>query len=88
MKRSTERILTTHAGALPQPADLKQMHTAQINGQSVDQGTFAKRVHEAVAQVVKKQLDCGLDIINDGESASLIFPAMRGNGSPASSNGR
>ena len=73
MKRSTERILTTHAGALPQPADLKQMHTAQINGQSVDQGTFAKRVHEVVAQIVKKQLDCGLDIINDGEVGKSNF---------------
>ena len=73
MKRSSERILTTHAGALPQPADLKQMHTAQINGQSVDQGTFAKRVHEVVAQIVKKQLDCGLDIINDGEVGKSNF---------------
>ena len=49
------------------------MHTAQINGQPVDQGTFAKRVHEVVAQVVKKQLDCGLDIINDGEVGKSNF---------------
>src|SRR5215813_6918858 len=73
MKRSSERILTTHAGALPQPADLKQMHTAQISGQAVDQKAFAQRVHEVVAQVVKKQLDCGLDIINDGEVGKSNF---------------
>ena len=73
MKRSSERILTTHAGALPQPADLKQMHTAQISGQPVDQKALAKRVHEVVAQVVKKQLDCGLDIINDGEVGKSNF---------------
>ena len=73
MKRSSERILTTHAGALPQPADLKQMHTAQINGQPVDQEAFAKRVRDVVAEVIKKQLDCGLDIINDGEVGKSNF---------------
>ena len=67
MKYSTDRILTTHAGALPQPTDLKQMHTAKINGQPVDEAALAKRVREAVAEVVKKQIACGLDIINDGE---------------------
>jgi 5-methyltetrahydropteroyltriglutamate--homocysteine methyltransferase len=73
MKRSTERILTTHAGALPQPADLKQMHSAQMSGQPVDQTAFAKRVREVVAEVIKKQLDCGLDIINDGEVGKSNF---------------
>src|SRR5262249_53118297 len=73
MKRSSERILTTHAGALPQPADLKQMHTAHISGQPVDQKAFAQRVHEVVAQIVKRQLDCGLDIINDGEVGKSNF---------------
>src|SRR6476646_8507127 len=73
MKRSSERILTTHAGALPQPADLKQMHTAQMSGAPVDADTFAKRVREVVAEVVKKQLDCGLDIINDGEVGKSNF---------------
>ncbi len=49
MKRSTERILTTHAGALPQPADLKQMHAAKISGESVDEAAFADRVRGAVS---------------------------------------
>ena len=73
MKRSTDRILTTHAGALPQPADLKQMHAAQIAAQPVDQDAFAKRVRKVVAEVVKRQLDCGLDIINDGEVGKSNF---------------
>ncbi len=73
MKRSSERILTTHPGALPQPADLKQMHSTQISGQPVDPEAFAKRVREVVAQVVKKQLDCDLDIINDGEVGKSNF---------------
>src|SRR4029450_8636724 len=73
MKRSSERILTTHAGALPQPADLRQMHLAQTSGQRVDQDGFAKRVLYVVGEVVKKQLDCGLDIINDGEVGKSNF---------------
>ncbi|MBI2179434.1 MAG: methionine synthase, partial [Deltaproteobacteria bacterium] len=65
MKYSSDRILTTHAGALPQPPDLKEMHNAQVAGKSIDKTAFAKRVREAVAEVVKKQIACGLDIIND-----------------------
>lgn len=73
MKRSTERILTTHAGSLPQPEDLKQLHQAQIAGQSYDREAFAKRVRAVVAEVVRKQIDCGLDIINDGEVGKSNF---------------
>ncbi len=73
MKFSTDRILTTHAGALPQPDDLKQMHTAKINGQPIDEAAFAQRVRQSVAEVVKKQLACGLDIINDGEIGKSNF---------------
>ncbi len=73
MKHSTERILTTHAGSLPQPDDLKAMTVAKNNGQPYDQQAFAKRVRSAVAEVVKKQIDCGLDIINDGELGKPNF---------------
>jgi 5-methyltetrahydropteroyltriglutamate--homocysteine methyltransferase len=73
MKRSSERILTTHAGALPQPEDLKEMHAAQVAGEPYDKDVFPKRVRQAVAEVVKKQLACGLDIINDGEVGKSNF---------------
>jgi len=73
MKRSSERILTTHAGSLPQPNDLKQMHAVKDSGQPCDEEAFAKRVRSAVADVVKKQIDCGLDIINDGEVGKSSF---------------
>ena len=49
------------------------MHAAQTSGQHVDQDAFAKRVRDVVAEVVKKQLDCGLDIINDGEVGKSNF---------------
>jgi len=73
MKFSADRILTTHAGALPQPDDLKQMHTAKMTGQAIDEAAFAQRVRQSVAEVVKKQLACGLDIINDGEVGKSNF---------------
>jgi len=73
MKFSTERILTTHAGALPQPPDLKQMHGARDTGTPLNAEAFRQRVRGAVAEVVRKQLDCGLDVINDGEVGKSNF---------------
>ncbi|MBM4262774.1 MAG: cobalamin-independent methionine synthase II family protein [Deltaproteobacteria bacterium] len=73
MKYSSERILTTHAGALPQPADLKDLHNAQVAGKALDANAFAKRVSTAVSDIVKKQIACGLDIINDGEQGKSNF---------------
>lgn len=73
MKRSTERILTTHAGSLPQPDDLAQMVAAKNKGQPYDREALTRRVRSAVAEVVKKQIECGLDIINDGELGKPNF---------------
>ncbi|HET7006980.1 MAG TPA: hypothetical protein VFK65_15860, partial [Candidatus Binatia bacterium] len=73
MKYSTDRILTTHAGALPLPPDLKELHNARTAGTPVDEQTFSKRVTGAVADIVKKQIACGLDIINDGEQGKSNF---------------
>ncbi len=73
MKRSTERILTTHAGSLPRPDDLGQMLIAKMNRQPYDEQAFAKRLRSAVAEVVQKQIDCGLDIVNDGELGKFNF---------------
>ncbi len=73
MKYSTERILTTHAGALPLPPDLKVLHNARTAGTPVDEQAFSKRVTGAVADIVRKQLACGLDIINDGEQGKSNF---------------
>jgi 5-methyltetrahydropteroyltriglutamate--homocysteine methyltransferase len=73
MKYSTDRILTTHAGALPMPPDLREMHNALAAAKPVDPSAFAKRVTAAVGEVVKKQIACGLDIINDGEVGKANF---------------
>src|SRR5262249_32874254 len=73
MKRSTERILVTHAGTLPRPADLMEMLVAKNEGQTYDQVAYTKRVRSAVAGAVQKQSDCGVDIVNDGELGKSNF---------------
>jgi 5-methyltetrahydropteroyltriglutamate--homocysteine methyltransferase len=67
MKRSTERFLTTHTGSLPRPEDLIRMMYAKEEGVPVDPKALAARVREAVAEVVTKQAEAGVDLINDGE---------------------
>src|ERR1700674_3418881 len=66
MKRSTERILTTHAGSLPRPADLLAMSEAQQDGKPVDR-VYEARLSEAVGEIVRKQADLGIDSVDEGE---------------------
>jgi 5-methyltetrahydropteroyltriglutamate--homocysteine methyltransferase len=67
MKRSVDRILTTHTGSLPRPADLIRMMFAREEGVPVDGPALAARVRTAVAEVVRKQTDAGVAVVNDGE---------------------
>jgi 5-methyltetrahydropteroyltriglutamate--homocysteine methyltransferase len=67
MKRSTDRILTTHTGSLPRPDDLREMLAAADRGERPEPAAFQKRVREAVNEVVRLQRDAGIDIVNDGE---------------------
>ena len=67
MIRSTERFLTTHTGSLPRPDDLIRMMYAKEEGVPVDPAALGARVRAAVAEIVKKQADAGIDLINDGE---------------------
>lgn len=73
MQRSTERILTTHAGSLARPADLLEMVRAKDAGQPYDHQAFAARVRSAVAEIVRRQIDCGIDIVSDGEEGKPGF---------------
>ena len=73
MKRSTDRILTTHTGSLPRPADLTALLETWDAGTLPDAGAFETRVRRAVADIVKKQLDAGIDIVNDGEQGKVGY---------------
>ncbi len=73
MKRSTERFLTTHTGSLPRPDDLIRMMYAREEGVPVDAAALGRRVREAVAEVVGKQLGAGIDLVNDGEMSKPSY---------------
>jgi 5-methyltetrahydropteroyltriglutamate--homocysteine methyltransferase len=73
MKRSSDRILTTHVGSLPRPADLLEAVQAKEQGKSIDEKAHAARVRRAVAEVVKKQIELGIDVIDDGEFGKPSF---------------
>ncbi|MBI3325526.1 MAG: cobalamin-independent methionine synthase II family protein [Nitrospinae bacterium] len=73
MKRSTERILTTHTGSLPRPSDLVATLEALDAGTAPDPDAFEARVRSAVAEVVRKQMEAGVDIINDGEQGKVGY---------------
>jgi 5-methyltetrahydropteroyltriglutamate--homocysteine methyltransferase len=67
VQRSRDRFLTTHAGSLPRPDDLVRMMYAKEEGVPVDPVALGARVRAAVAELVKRQADAGVDLINDGE---------------------
>jgi 5-methyltetrahydropteroyltriglutamate--homocysteine methyltransferase len=73
MKRSTDRILTTHCGSLPRPKDLLDLMKAKVNGEPYDHETYARRVRSAVAEIVRKQVESGIDIPTDGEQGKQGF---------------
>jgi 5-methyltetrahydropteroyltriglutamate--homocysteine methyltransferase len=73
MIRSTERFLTTHTGSLPRPDDLVRMMYAKEEGVPVEPAALAARVRAAVAEVVKKQVDAGIDVVNDGEMSKPSY---------------
>jgi 5-methyltetrahydropteroyltriglutamate--homocysteine methyltransferase len=73
MKRSLERILTTHTGSLPRPRDLTTMLEALDTGAPLDAAAFEARVRAAVAEVVRKQIDAGVDVVSDGEQGKVGY---------------
>ena len=78
MKRSSHRILTTYCGSLARPADLLEMMKAKESGQPYDQQGFAARVKSAVADVVGRQVETGVDVVCDGEQGKPGFFAYVG----------
>jgi 5-methyltetrahydropteroyltriglutamate--homocysteine methyltransferase len=73
MKRSDNRIITSHAGSLPRPDDLLQMNRIKQSGQPIDEAARAARIKSAVPEVVAKQVEAGIDVINDGEYGKTNF---------------
>jgi 5-methyltetrahydropteroyltriglutamate--homocysteine methyltransferase len=73
MRRSTERFLTTHTGSLPRPEDLVRTMYAREEGVPVDSAALERRVAAAVDEVVRKQAQAGIDVVNDGEMSKPSY---------------
>ncbi|HEX4407163.1 MAG TPA: cobalamin-independent methionine synthase II family protein [Xanthobacteraceae bacterium] len=73
MKRSIDRILTTHTGSLPRTAKVVELLLAEQETPGTRKAELAVAVREAIAHVVQKQSDCGIDIINDGEQGRTDY---------------
>ncbi|MEX2446179.1 MAG: cobalamin-independent methionine synthase II family protein [Dehalococcoidia bacterium] len=73
MKRSTGGILTSHVGSLPRPLDLYELLVQRSSGDLRDEAGFDARVKEAVADVVRRQADIGIDVVSDGEQSKPMF---------------
>jgi 5-methyltetrahydropteroyltriglutamate--homocysteine methyltransferase len=73
MQRSERRILTTHAGSLPRPAALTQLYARRARGEEVDAKEIEAQAREATRAIVRKQIETGLDVIDDGEQSRESF---------------
>jgi 5-methyltetrahydropteroyltriglutamate--homocysteine methyltransferase len=73
MQRSTDRILTTHAGSLPRPRSLIALHTARFAGTPIDDAALDQAAEDASRTVIAKQIEAGIDIVNNGEMARESF---------------
>src|SRR5262245_60611455 len=73
MKTSTNRILTTHVGSLPRPEKLAMLLIRRDHEEKIDQKELTREIDAATDWAVKKQLDSGIDIGNDGEEARVGF---------------
>ena len=72
MKRSTDRILTSHVGSLIRPPPLIEFLHAQQERRPVDEAAFAKCLTNAVADIVREQAEVGIDVVDDGEFGKTI----------------
>ena len=72
MKRSTDRILTTHVGSLIRPQALQDIMRAKQGGESYDQGAYEACLSDSISDVVRRQAEVGVDVISDGEFGKAI----------------
>lgn len=73
MKRSEQRILTTHVGSLPRPRELLVPLHARDSGDPYDAESLERQIAAAIASVVRRQAERGIDIVNDGEHGRASF---------------
>jgi 5-methyltetrahydropteroyltriglutamate--homocysteine methyltransferase len=72
MKRSTDRILTTHVGSLIRPQALQTFLRAKQGGKAFDREAYEQCLSESVAAIVHRQAEIGIDVVSDGEFGKSI----------------
>ncbi|HZK90246.1 MAG TPA: cobalamin-independent methionine synthase II family protein [Stellaceae bacterium] len=73
MKTSQDRILTTHVGSLPRPAALRELLVRKDKGEPYDKAELDRATRAAVAAIVRRQAECGIDIVDDGEMSKPSY---------------
>jgi 5-methyltetrahydropteroyltriglutamate--homocysteine methyltransferase len=73
LQQNSDRIQTTHIGSLPRPHDLLDIMKAKLNKQPYDDGKYRTLLTRAVADTIRKQADCGIDFVTDGEFSKPGF---------------
>jgi len=73
LQQNTDHIQTTHIGSLPRPHALLDLMKAKFTGQPFDEKKFEALLAQSVSDVVRKQVDCGIEIVTDGEFSKPGF---------------
>jgi 5-methyltetrahydropteroyltriglutamate--homocysteine methyltransferase len=73
LQQNTDRIQTTHIGSLPRPHVLLDAMKAKYSGQNYDERAYQAALRDAVVTTVREQVNCGIDIITDGEFSKPGF---------------
>ena len=73
MRKSEDRILTTHAGSLPRSPELQALHARKFAGEPIDEALLARTADAATRETVAKQIEVGLDVVNNGEVGRESF---------------
>ena len=73
MKRSEGRIFTTHTGSLPRPDGLVELLGAVARGEPVDEPALERLADASTLEVIRKQAEAGVDVINSGEQSRVSF---------------
>ena len=73
MRRSTDRILTTHVGSLARPRNVMNLLSAKERQEEYDRNLFESSINDAVSDIVERQIHAGIDVVSDGEQSKSSF---------------
>ena len=73
MRRSTDRILTTHVGSLARPSNVMNLLSAKERQEEYDTKLFESSINDAVSDIVERQVHAGIDVVSDGEQSKSSF---------------